>query len=75
LHFRYLVITSSQSNDAPRWPPLGTAEEYARAFEVMLAQRRPIEAFLREHTRGSRNLGSAIWSLLMFELWCREVLD
>jgi asparagine synthase (glutamine-hydrolysing) len=36
---------------------------------------RAIEAFLREHTRGSRNLGSAIWSLLMFELWCREVLD
>jgi asparagine synthase (glutamine-hydrolysing) len=36
---------------------------------------RALERFLREHTRGGQNLGSAIWSLLMFELWCREVLD
>jgi asparagine synthase (glutamine-hydrolysing) len=36
---------------------------------------RAVEGFLREHTRGSRNLGSAIWSLLIFELWCREILD
>lgn len=36
---------------------------------------RALEVFLRDHTRGSRNLGSAIWALLMFELWCREVLD
>jgi asparagine synthase (glutamine-hydrolysing) len=34
-----------------------------------------LEAFLREHLHGTRNLGSAIWSLLMFELWCREILD
>lgn len=34
-----------------------------------------IELFLREHRRGTRNVGPAIWSLLMFELWCREVLD
>jgi asparagine synthase (glutamine-hydrolysing) len=34
-----------------------------------------LERFLRDHVRGSRNLGSAIWSLLMFELWCQEILD
>jgi asparagine synthase (glutamine-hydrolysing) len=34
-----------------------------------------LERFLRDHVRGSRNLGSAIWSVLMFELWCREILD
>jgi asparagine synthase (glutamine-hydrolysing) len=27
------------------------------------------------HASGRRNAGALIWSLLMFELWCREVLD
>jgi asparagine synthase (glutamine-hydrolysing) len=36
---------------------------------------RALEPFLRRHEGGGQNLGSAIWSLLMFELWCREVLD
>jgi asparagine synthase (glutamine-hydrolysing) len=36
---------------------------------------RSLERFLREHRGGGRNLGSAIWSILMFELWCRQVLD
>jgi asparagine synthase (glutamine-hydrolysing) len=34
-----------------------------------------LEVFLRDHAGGNQNLGSAIWSLLMFELWCREILD
>jgi asparagine synthase (glutamine-hydrolysing) len=34
-----------------------------------------LEAFLHEHTHGRRNLGAAIWSILMFELWCRQILD
>lgn len=34
-----------------------------------------VERFLNEHTLGSRNLGAAIWSMLMFELWCRQILD
>jgi asparagine synthase (glutamine-hydrolysing) len=36
---------------------------------------RALERFLRDHARGERNLGAAIWSLLMFELWCRQILD
>jgi asparagine synthase (glutamine-hydrolysing) len=36
---------------------------------------RALERFLRDHAHGSRNLGSAIWSILMFELWCRQILD
>ena len=35
---------------------------------------RAVERFLRQHQGGSRNLGSAIWSMLMFELWCSEAL-
>ena len=50
---------------------LVSPEAKARGFLDTAA----VEGFLREHTRGSRNLGSAIWSLLMFELWCREILD
>jgi asparagine synthase (glutamine-hydrolysing) len=34
-----------------------------------------VEASLRDHARGGRNLGPAIWSLLVFELWCRQILD
>lgn len=36
---------------------------------------RALEPLLRQHADGRQNLGSAIWSVLMFELWCREVLD
>jgi len=36
---------------------------------------RALETFLRDHLHGTRNVGPAIWSLLMFELWCREILD
>jgi asparagine synthase (glutamine-hydrolysing) len=36
---------------------------------------RALEPFLRRHESGGQNVGSAIWSLLIFELWCREVLD
>jgi asparagine synthase (glutamine-hydrolysing) len=54
------------------------------AVEVLLSRKarergffdvRGLEGFLRDHLRGNRNLGSVIWSLLMFELWCREILD
>ena len=48
-----------------------SGESRARGFFDAKA----LEAFLREHTRGGRNLGSAIWSILMFELWCRQILD
>jgi asparagine synthase (glutamine-hydrolysing) len=34
-----------------------------------------VETSLREHEQGGRNLGTAIWSLLVFELWCRQILD
>jgi asparagine synthase (glutamine-hydrolysing) len=34
-----------------------------------------LERFLGEHVRGTRNLGPAVWSILMFELWCRQVFD
>jgi asparagine synthase (glutamine-hydrolysing) len=34
-----------------------------------------VENFLRDHTRGDRNLGEAIWSMLIFELWCRQTFD
>jgi asparagine synthase (glutamine-hydrolysing) len=30
---------------------------------------------LTDHASGRHNAGPLIWSLLMFELWCREVLD
>jgi asparagine synthase (glutamine-hydrolysing) len=34
-----------------------------------------VERFLRDHAQGERNLGEAIWAMLMFELWCRQTLD
>ena len=34
-----------------------------------------LETILGSHARGKLNIGPGIWSLLMFELWCREVLD
>jgi asparagine synthase (glutamine-hydrolysing) len=30
---------------------------------------------LAQHERGAQNLGAAIWSLLVLELWCRQTLD
>lgn len=33
-----------------------------------------IESLLREHRQGISNVGSVIWSLLVFELWCQQVL-
>jgi asparagine synthase (glutamine-hydrolysing) len=34
-----------------------------------------LEVVLADHAAGRRNAGSVIWSLLIFELWCRQVLD
>lgn len=60
----------------------GDLETYAR--EILLspdvARRgfldpRAIEHMLARHRQGSSNLGTVIWVLLMFELWCREMLD
>jgi asparagine synthase (glutamine-hydrolysing) len=34
-----------------------------------------LEVVLADHVAGRRNAGSVIWSLLIFELWCRQVLD
>jgi asparagine synthase (glutamine-hydrolysing) len=36
---------------------------------------RAVERFLGDHARGRRNLGLPIWSLLIFELWCLQILD
>jgi asparagine synthase (glutamine-hydrolysing) len=33
------------------------------------------ERLLRKHFDGSANLGRVIWSLLVFELWCRKSLE
>ena len=60
----------------------GDLDAYAR--EVLVspdAKRRglldtaAIEAMLARHREGTGNLSTTIWSLLMFELWCREALD
>jgi len=34
-----------------------------------------VESGLATHVSGARNYGSVIWSLLIFELWCRQLLD
>jgi len=34
-----------------------------------------IESLVREHYRGTTNVGPVIWSLLVFELWCVETLS
>jgi asparagine synthase (glutamine-hydrolysing) len=34
-----------------------------------------LETALASHVAGTRNYGSVIWSLLIFELWCRQFLD
>ena len=34
-----------------------------------------LEGVLSGHASGQRNAGSLIWSLLIFELWCRQILD
>lgn len=34
-----------------------------------------IDVLLAEHERGRRDHSAALWTLLMFELWCREFID
>ncbi len=34
-----------------------------------------VRMLLASHASGRRDAGALIWSLLMFELWCRQVLD
>jgi len=34
-------------------------------------QKKPIEKIIKEHQRGIRSWSAAIWSLLMFDEWCR----
>ncbi|HEY3727762.1 MAG TPA: asparagine synthase (glutamine-hydrolyzing) [Solirubrobacteraceae bacterium] len=34
-----------------------------------------IEKMLSRHREGADDLGTAVWVLLVFELWCRETLD
>lgn len=34
-----------------------------------------IEVLLTEHERGRRNHSAALWTVLMFELWCRAFVD
>jgi|SoiMetStandDraft_2_1073263.scaffolds.fasta_scaffold08150_2 asparagine synthase (glutamine-hydrolysing) len=34
-----------------------------------------VERALADHLAGRQNVGAVIWSLLIFELWCRQVLD
>jgi asparagine synthase (glutamine-hydrolysing) len=34
-----------------------------------------VRAVLGDHASGRQNAGALIWSLLIFELWCRDVLD
>ncbi len=36
---------------------------------------RAVESAVAAHVSGTRNHGSVIWSLLIFELWCRQLLD
>ena len=60
----------------------GDLEDYAREVLVSpdVARRgfldpAAIERMLVRHRQGAGNLGTVIWVLLMFELWCREALD
>ncbi len=60
----------------------GDLETYARHVLVSPeADRRgfldtqAVEKMLDRHSVGATNFGATIWSLLMFELWCRETLD
>jgi len=46
-----------------------------RARERGLLDVDAIEQLLGHHAGGQRNLGTTIWSLLMFELWCLQYLD
>src|SRR5678816_257537 len=34
-----------------------------------------IDVLLAEHERGRRDHSAALWTVLMFELWCREFID
>jgi asparagine synthase (glutamine-hydrolysing) len=60
----------------------GDLEAYAR--EVLISPdvaRRgfldtsAVEKMVTRHREGAGNLGTVIWTLLMFELWCQEALD
>jgi asparagine synthase (glutamine-hydrolysing) len=60
----------------------GDLEAYAR--EVLLSpdvarrgflDTKGVENMLVRHREGASNLGTNIWALLMFELWCRETLN
>ncbi len=60
----------------------GDLDAYAREVLVSpdvarrgLLDTAAIEAMLARHREGTGNLSTTIWSLLMFELWCREALD
>jgi asparagine synthase (glutamine-hydrolysing) len=49
---------------------LTSAEARRRGFLDTAA----IESLVREHYRGTTNVGPVIWALLVFELWCGETL-
>ena len=60
----------------------GDLEGYAREVLVSpdVARRgflnpKAVQRMLLRHRDGARNLGTLIWVLLMFELWCRDALD
>jgi asparagine synthase (glutamine-hydrolysing) len=60
----------------------GDLESYAREMLVSpdVARRgflntRAVERTISRHSQGGGTLGTLIWVLLMFELWCREMLD
>jgi asparagine synthase (glutamine-hydrolysing) len=60
----------------------GDLQDYAREVLVSpdVARRgfldtAAIEQMLARHRTGAGNLGTVIWVLLMFELWCREALE
>jgi asparagine synthase (glutamine-hydrolysing) len=60
----------------------GNLAEYAREVLVSLDTRQrgfldtpSVERMLARHRDGEQNSGAAIWTLLMFELWCRWALD
>ncbi len=60
----------------------GDLDEFARDILVSpeverrgFLDTKGVEKLLRGHREGAQNLGTLIWVLLMFELWCREALD
>jgi asparagine synthase (glutamine-hydrolysing) len=47
----------------------------ARARERGLIRPEGVAALIREHMNGTRDRSQALWALLCFELWMREVVD